>query len=180
MSKKVLTVYKSTTGFTRKYAEIIGEALPCTVMDLRMATAQTLAEYDTVVFGSRAHAGMIDGYKKMREMFQKSGAKHLVLFVTGATPNTAEETITGFWKQNLSGEDLLTIPHFYMQAGLCYERMPFSDKMMMKAASAVLKRKKDKGDFDRAFEKAISGSYDISDKKYAEPLISYLREKGDR
>lgn len=176
MNKNILTVYKSATGFTRKYAEIIGEALPCTVMDYRSVTAQTLSEYDTVVFGSRAHAGMFDGYKKMREMFQKSGAKHLVLFMTGAAPNTAEETIAELWKQNLSAEELSQIPHFYMQAGLCYERMPFSDRMMMKVAAVMIKKKKNKSDSDRAFEEAISGSYDISDKKYAEPLISFLRE----
>lgn len=172
---KILTVYKSATGFTRKYAEIIGEALSCPVMDHRSVTAETLSEYDTVVFGSRAHAGRIDGYKKMREMFQKSGAEHFVLFVTGATPNAAEETIAAFWKQNLSADDLLQIPHFYMQAGLCYEKMSFADKMMMKAAAAMLKKKKEKTDSDREFEKEISCSYDISDGKYAEPLIAFLR-----
>lgn len=172
---KILIVYKSATGFTRKYAEIIGEALSCPVTDHRFVTAETLSEYDTVVFGSRAHAGMIDGYKKMREMFQKSRAGHLVLFVTGATPNAAEEIIAAFWKQNLSADELSQIPHFYMQAGLCYERMSFADKMMMKAAAAMLKKKKDKSDSDRAFEKAISCSYDISDEKYVEPLITFLR-----
>lgn len=172
---KFLIVYKSTTGFTRKYAEMIGKALSCPVMGYREATAKVLSEYDTVVFGSRAHAGMIDGYKKMREMFQKSRAEHLVLFVTGATPNAAEETISAFWKQNLSADELTQIPHFYMQAGLCYERMSFADKMMMKAAAAMLKKKKEKSDADREFEKAISCSFDISDGKYAEPLISFLR-----
>lgn len=172
---KILIVYKSATGFTRKYAEIIGKALSCPVTDHRFVTAETLSEYDTVVFGSRAHAGMIDGYKKMREMFQKSRAGHLALFVTGATPNAAEEIIAAFWKQNLSADELSQIPHFYMQAGLCYERMSFADKMMMKAAAAMLKKKKDKSDSDRAFEKAISCSYDISDEKYAEPLITFLR-----
>lgn len=172
MNKNILTVYKSTTGFTRKYAEIIGEALSCTVMDYRSVTAETLSEYDTVVFGSRAHAGMFDGYKKMRGMFRESGAKHLVLFMTGATPNTAEEIVAELWKQNLSADELAQIPHFYMQAGLCRERLPFVDKMMLKAAAVMLKKKKDKGDEEKAFEKAISESYDISDRKYAEPLIS--------
>lgn len=177
MENKILTVYKSATGFTRKYAEMIGETLSCPVMDYREVTVKALSGYDTIVFGSRAHAGRIDGYKKMREMFEKSGAKHLVLFVTGATPNAAEEVITAFWKQNLSADELSKIPHFYMQAGLCYERMTFGDKMMMKAAAVMIRKKKDKSDSDREFEKAISCSYDISDRKYVEPLISFLQEE---
>jgi len=146
-------------------------------MDLRLVNAKILSEYDTVVFGSRAYAGTIDGYKKMRELFRKSGARHFVLFVTGATPNAAKDVIAEFWKQNLSADELSQIPHFYMQAGLCYERMSFTDKMMMKVAAAMLKKKKDKEDSERAFENAISGSYDISDKKYAEPLISFLQDR---
>ncbi|MDE7277013.1 MAG: hypothetical protein K2N98_09220, partial [Lachnospiraceae bacterium] len=79
--------------------------------------------------------------------------------------------------QNLSADKLSKIPHFYMQAGLCYERMTFGDKMMMKAAAVMIRKKKDKSDSDREFEKAISCSYDISDRKYVEPLISFLQEE---
>lgn len=179
MKSNILIVYKSVTGFTGKYAEIIGKAVQCEVMEYRSVSDKIMSEYDVVVFGSRAHAGRIDGYQKMREMVKRSGTKKTVLFVTGATPNTEEGTIEEFWRQNLSAEELAQIPHFYMQAGLCYERMPFGDKMMMKAAAVMLKKKKDKKDEDLAFEKAISASYDISDSKYAEPLIAFLRDEYD-
>lgn len=177
MKNNILIIYKSVTGFTRKYAEIIGKAMQCAVMEYRTVNDRILAEYDVVVFGSRAHAGRIDGYQKMREMVKRNGTKQIVLFVTGATPNTAERTIEEFWMQNLSAEELSQIPHFYMQAGLCYERMPFGDKMMMKVAAVMLKKKKDKKDEDLAFEKAISASYDISDSEFAEPLIAFLRNE---
>lgn len=177
MKNNILIVYKSTTGFTRKYAEIIGKEIQCTVMERRAVSVKIMSEYDVVVFGSRAYAGRIDGYQKMREMVSKSGPKRFVLFVTGATPNTEEGTMDEFWQQNLSAEELLQIPHFYMQAGLCYERMSFVDKMMMKAAAVMLKKKKDKNDEELAFEKAISASYDIFDRKYAEPLIAFLQNE---
>ncbi len=172
---KILLLYKSKTGFTKRYADWISEEIGCAVADYKTATLENMSAYDTVVFGSRAHAGRIDGYKKIREMFQKSGAKHFALFVTGATPCTEEKIIEEFWKKNLSEDELLSVPHFYLQSGLNYERMCFSDKIMMKAAAAMLKKKKDKDAYDKAFEQAISGSYDISSKEYARPLVLYLK-----
>lgn len=172
---KIVVVYKSSTGFTKKYAEMIAEEIDCTLADFKTVTAEMLSEYDTVIFGSRTHAGIIDGYKQMKEMFKKSTADRIILFLTGATPNAAEDIIAQFWKQNLTADELEKIPHFYMQSGLCYEKMSFSDKLMMKVFAFMMKRKKNKEPYEKEFEKAISGSYDISSKAYVEPLVSFLR-----
>lgn len=172
---RIIVIYKSSTGFTKKYAEMIAEEIECTLADYKTITAEILSEYDTVVFGSRAYGGMIDGYKKAKELFQKSKTHKFILFVTGATPNAAEDIITEFWKQNLTADELSEIPHFYMQSGLCYEKMSFGDKLVMKAASLIIKNKKDKNSYDKEFEQAITGSYDISSKTYIEPLVSFLK-----
>lgn len=174
MAKKILVIYKSKTGFTKRYAEMIAEEVTCTLMDYKDASVKSISDYDIIVFGSRAHAGMIDGYKKAKELFQKSGAGNFVVFVTGASPNAAEDVIDQFWKNNLTLDELEKIPHFYMQSGLSYERMTFSDKAMMKVASVMIKNKKNKDANDIAFEKAISSSYDISSKEYVKPLVSFL------
>lgn len=173
---KIIIIYKSSTGFTKKYAEMIAEEINCAIADYKTVNVKMLSEYNTVVFGSRAYAGTIDGYKKAKELFQKSGASKLVLFVTGATPNDAEDILEEFWKQNLTADELSEIPHFYMQSGLCYEKMSFGDKLMMKAAALIIKNKKDKNTNDKAFEQAITSSYDISSKTYIEPLVSFLKE----
>lgn len=175
---RIILIYKSSTGFTKRYAEMIADETGCDLIDHKAATAEMLSEYDTVIFGSRAHAGMIDGYKKIKKLFEESKARKFILFVTGATPNDAGDVIEAFWKQNLTDEELSEIPHFYMQGGLCYEKMSFGDKLMMKAAAHMMKKKKDKSPYDKELEQAvsISCSYDISSKKYIEPLLSFLNE----
>lgn len=171
---KIIIIYKSSTGFTKKYAEMIGSEINCTLADYRSVTTEMLSEYNIVVFGSRAHAGMIDGYKKIKKMFQESNACRFILFVTGATPNNAADVIKEFWEHNLTSDELSEIPHFYMQSGLCYEKMSFFDKLMMKAAAHMIKKKKDKDASDEAFLQAITTSYDCSSKAYIEPLVSLL------
>lgn len=176
MKNKTIIIYKSSTGFTKRYAEMISEEIGCPLVDYKTATAEMMSGYEIVVFGSRAHAGKIDGYQKIKEMFHKSAAQSFVLFATGAMPATTEETIKEFWAQNL-GAELPKIPHFYMPAGLCYERMSLPDKLLMKAAAAMMKKKKEKTAQDLEFERAIAGSYDISDRSYIKPLISLLKKQ---
>lgn len=177
MAGKIIVIYKSSTGFTKKYAEMIAEEMKCALADYNTMTEETLSEYDTIVFGSRAHAGMIDGYKRAREKLAKGGAKQLVLFVTGATPDTEKAVIDEFWNRNLTPQELSDIPHFYMQSGLCYEKMSFSDRLMMKVFVSMLKKKKDKEPYEKDFEKVITGSYDISSREYIRPLVAYLKKE---
>ena len=173
---KILVTYKSKTGFTKKYAEMIAEEIECSLVDFKAMTAEKMSDYDVVVFGSRLHAGMVDGLKKAKEMFAKSSAKKFVVFATGATPNEATEIVDGVWKNNLSEEELESVPHFYLQSGICYERMPFVDKTIMKMAASMMSKKQDKDEYEEGFEQALKGSFDISSKEYTKPLIDYLVE----
>lgn len=172
---KTVIVYKSKTGFTKKYAQMIAKEIACDLLELKKATPRKLAEYDTVVFGSRFFAGTVDGLKKARELFAASGAKKFVVFATGATPNEAAAIVDEVWKNNFTPQELEAIPHFYMQSGICYEKMPFGEKMMMKMAAKMMKNQKDKDEMGQGFEEALKGSFDISSEEYMRPLVAYLK-----
>ena len=177
MSGKIVIVYQSKTGFTEKYAKLAAKETACDLMKLSETTAKRLSASDTVIFGSRAHAGRIDGYGKMRKLLQNVPVSKFALFVTGATPNEAKETVEGFWKQNLSETELAELPHFYLQSGLCYEKMVFWDRLLMKAAAAMIRKKKEKTSEEATFEQAISHSYDISSEEYLSPLVEWIRRE---
>lgn len=177
---KTIIIYKSKTGFTKKYAEIVADKVNATVADVKTISEKSLSDYDVIVYGSGVHAGMIGGLSKAKELFWNSKAKQFVVFATGATPNAANDTIEEIWKNNFSADELTNIPHFYMQSGLCYEKMPFFDKTLMKTLSKIMKKKKNKNENEKGFAKAIQSSYDISSEEYAQPLINYLVEENRR
>lgn len=179
MNDRMLVIYKSVTGFTKQYAEWIAEELDCAAMELKDVSAETISGYETVIFGGRFHAGAVDGLKKVKGLFAAGPAAKLVVFATGATLNTAEDMIEEAWRNNFTPDELERIPHFYMQSGLRYEKMPLGDRLMMKVFAAMVKRKKDKTDYEKAMEQALGGSYDLSSREYIKPLISYLK-KGER
>lgn len=177
MKSKIVVVYHSKTGFTEKYARLAAKETACDLLKLSEATAEKLSGYNAVVFGSRAHAGRIDHCGKMQKLLQKAGIRKSALFVTGATPNEAEKIVEGFWKQNLSERELSEIPHFYLQSGLCYEKMNLTDRLLMKAAAFIIKRKQGKNPEEKAFEQAISHSYDISSEEYLAPLVEWIKKE---
>lgn len=177
MNKQILVTYKSVTGFTEQYAKWIAEELNGTVMELKEVSAKTMSGYETIIFGGRFHAGLVDGLKKAKEFFTESTADKLVVFATGATPQTSTEIIEDAWKNNFTPDELEKIPHFYMQSGLRYDKMTFGDKLMMKVFAAMVKRKKEKSEYETAMAQALGHSYDLSSKEYIQPLVSYVTNR---
>ena len=60
---KILIIYKSSTGFTKRYAELLAKRLGCALADFKNIRPAFLSGYDIIIFGTRAHAGSIDGLK---------------------------------------------------------------------------------------------------------------------
>ncbi len=177
MNQRIQVVYWSKTGFTQWYAERIAQALDCAAVDIRTVGRAQLLDCDTLIFGGRAHAGRLLGLSKGKKLAEKIGAKHFVVFATGATPNRAEDTISAFWNNNLSAEELERIPHFYMQSGLRYEAMGLVDRLMMKGLSAMLRKKKDPTPEDLEMARRIASSSDYSSTEYIVPLVNHLKQE---
>ncbi len=123
MAHKTIIIYKSSTEFTEKYARLLAEKLGGTAVDFKKAGRIPLSGFDTVIFGTRAHAGSIDGFDKFRKILRKQTRAHAktpscILFVTVASPATEQYIIHKFWKDSLTEEELSGLPHFYMPAGL--------------------------------------------------------------
>lgn len=173
---KALIVYKSKTGFTKWYAEVIAKETEGDLIDFKDVSAAKMSEYDVIVYGGGLYAGMVNGYKKAKEMFEQSTAKRFILFATGGTSNEDTKEINEVWNRNLSAEELKTIPHFYMQGGICYEKMSFPDKAIMKIMSKMLSKKKAKDSAEEGFAQAIQSSFNITSEEYAKPLINCLLE----
>lgn len=168
---KSILIYKSKTGFTEKYANWISEEINCKVVNISAIQKVDFNQYDLIIFGSRIHAGRIDGLDKIKKL--NLGNK-LIIFATGATPKETN-SIQEVWKNNLSKEELQVIKHFYIPAGLNYEKMGFLDKVMMKMASIMLAKKKDKNTEDIGMQNSIKKSYDISNKSKIKPLVDYIK-----
>lgn len=173
---KTIVIYTSQTGFTKKYAEWIGERLSAEVMTLKEAKKKS-EEYfddaDAILYGGWAMAGKVnsvDWYMKKADAWKE---KKLAIFCVGGSP--MDNPDVKVWLENAIPEDKKEyIKPFYLQGGMNYEQMNMPARMMMKAFSSSMKKNKNATEKERIQAEWMSKSYDISDVSYIEPIVEYV------
>lgn len=171
---KTAVIYNSQTGFTKRYAEWIAEAAGADCLELSAAKGKSLDAYDAIVFGGWAHAGSISKLGWFKGNIGKWEGKKLIAFCVGGSPMESPE-IEPALKRNFTEAERKRVGVFYCPGGFNYERMSASSKLMMKLFIKVLRSKKDKTEAEEEMIRMISKSYDISDRKYIEPILEYLK-----
>lgn len=170
---KTIVIYHSQTGFTKRYAMWIAEATGAECLELSEAKKKDMAAYDAIIFGSWACAGGINKLGWFKRNIDKWTNKKLIAFCVGAGPADNPE-IEPALKQNFTEAEFEKVNIFYCPGGFNYEKMSAPSKFMMKMFIKTLKAKKNKTEAEEEKIKMISSSYDISDKKYIEPILECL------
>lgn len=161
----IMVVYQSGTGFTKQYAEWIGEELGCETKSVKEVTAQDAASREVIIYGGWIMANTIAGLDKIKDM----SPKKLVVFAVGAGKGSQalQDTIREI---NHIGE----IPFFYMQGGFKHEKLGFLKRKMLGMVRKSIAKKEDKTEADRDMEQALSASCDFSSKEQIQPLVQYI------
>ena len=172
---KTIILYNSQTGFTKHYAEWIAEAAEADCIELSAAKKKDLTAYEAIVFGSWACAGSISKISWFKGNIDKWAGKKLIVFCVGASPIENPEVEIAL-SQIFNESEQKKVKTFYCPGGINYEKMSAPSKLMMKMFLKTLKAKKEKTEKDQIMIDMISSSYDISDKKYIEPILQYLKK----
>ncbi len=172
---KTIIIYNSQTGFTKRYAQWIAEETGADCLALAEAKKKNMDAYEAIIYGGWACAGGISKLSWFKGNITKWENKKLIVFCVGGSPIENPE-IEAALKRNFSEIEWKKVNVFYCPGGFHYETMPRSSKLMMNMFIKMLKAKKNKTDEEREMIKMISTSYDISDKKYIEPILKCLEE----
>lgn len=170
---KTAVIYTSQTGFTKRYAQWIAEAAGADCFELSDARKKELSAYEAIVFGGWACAGSISKLSWFTSNMDKWTDKKLIVFCVGGSLADTPDIETAV-KKNFTEAELKRVDVFYCPGGFNYEKMSLPSKLMMKMFFKALKAKKDKTEGEEEMTKYISSSYDISDKRYIEPVLACL------
>ena len=173
---KSIVIYNSQTGFTKQYAEWISEAAGCETVPLKKAGKIKLADYDAIIFGSWCMAegiSKIAWFKKQMPVLAQAGKK-LFVYLVGASPAESPEVQKAL-RKNFTDDEWSKIKAFYCPGGLNYEQMGWGSKTMLKMFVKMLSNKKDITQKELDQVQMLSKSYDISDKKYIEPIVAEIK-----
>ena len=171
---KTIVIYNSQTGFTERYAKWIAEAAGADCMALSEAKKRDLSTYEAIVFGGWACAGGINKLSWFKGNLGRWAGRKLIVFCVGASPMDSPD-IAPALRRAFTDSEWANVKAFYCPGGLNYEKMSLSSRLMMKMLLKTLEAKKDKTAADREMIRMISASYDISDRKYIQPILECLR-----
>ena len=172
---KVVVIYNSQTGFTKRYAEWIAQECGADCFKLSEAKKKSMDDYDAVIFGGWACAGGISKLGWFKGQMHKWNDKKLIAFCVGGSPIENPEIETAL-RKNFNEEEWERVNVFYCPGGFNYDKMSTASKLMMKMFIKGLKAKKNKTEEEEIMIKMISSSYDISDKKYIKPILECLND----
>ncbi len=173
---KTLIVYTSQTGFTRKYAKWLADKMQGDLLDLKSAQKKEAAffeGYDAICYGGWVMAARVVKVNWFLEKAVNWRDKRLAVFCVGGSPNDNPDIDT-FLQNALTDEQKKYIRIFYCQGGFNYEKMKAPSRIAMKMFVSVLRRRKDATEEEKIATEKMAASYDISDIKYIEPIVSYL------
>ena len=174
---KTLVIYTSQTGFTKRYAEWISEELNADIYDLKDVKKKTndfFETYEAIIYAGWCMAGMVVKVKWFFERAAYWKNKKLSIVAVGASPNDNPE-VDEFLNNLLTDEQRPFIKAFYCQGGINYDKMKFSSRTAMKMFANSLKNNKNSSEDDRKKGEMISRSYDISDKRFIDQVVDYIR-----
>ncbi len=172
---KTAVIYNSQTGFTKRYALWIADAAGADCFALSEAKRKNMDAYGTIVFGGWACAGGISKLRWFKGNMDRWAGKKLIVFCVGGSPADSPE-IEPALRRNFTDSEREKISVFYCPGGFNYEKMSAPSKLMMKMFIKTLKGKKEQTKEEKETVKMISSSYDISDKKYIEPILACLQK----
>ena len=160
---KRVVVYESGTGFTERSANWIGEDLGCEVKERMQVNAQSLAEYDQVIYGGWIMAGMISGYNKVKAM----NPKNLVVFGVGMTI-PGDDVVAKLAEQNQIPVESL----FYFEGGFNPEKLGFFKKKIIDMIKKSIEKKEEKTEEDIYMLETCAGA-DRTNRAAIADLITY-------
>ena len=170
---KTVVIYKSKSGFVKKYAQWIAEELSADIFEASKVTPEMFADYDTVIYGGGLYAVGINGVKLIKQNLDKLKGKKVIVFASGASPSR-EEIISEVKNKNFTSEQQEYIRFFYLRGGFDYSKLKPFDKVLMTLMKLMLKRKKELTPDERGMLHAYDMPEDFTRKKNIDELISYV------
>lgn len=163
---KRIVVFKSSTGFTAKYANWIAEELGCEAIELNKIKKSDLVKYDEVIYGGWLMANMVCGYNKIKEL----NLKKVTVFGVGMTVPSEEVT-----KKLVEQNKLESEKFFYFEGGYNPKKVGFLKKMMMNMIKKSIEKKEEKTAEDLHMLETFKGA-DNTNKEAIKPLINCILE----
>lgn len=172
---KIIVVYKTVSGFTKKYAEWITEEFKCDIYSVENVNIDKLLEYDMIIYGGSLHAVGISGVNIIKKNLDKLKNKRLIVFTTGASP-LKNGIIDEVKNANFSEKEQEQIKFYYLRGGFDFDKLNFINKVLMTFMKWKIKltKKEKRTDDEKGMLSAFDKPKDFTKKERLKDLFDYV------
>jgi menaquinone-dependent protoporphyrinogen IX oxidase len=177
---KVLVLYFSKYGSTKKYAEWIATELNGDICNVKNFKPHILENYDTIILGSGLYAGEIEGVKIINNNYESLKDKKLIIFTCGLADYSKIENINSIKRRlekiiprNLKEE----IKIYYLRGGINYGRLNLKHRVMMWLLKKMVMKKGSErlNDENREFIETYGQTIDFTNKDNIKEIVEYCK-----
>lgn len=172
---EAIVIYKSKSGFSKKYAEWIAKELNADIFEATKVNVNMLKKYNNIVYGAGLYAVGINGIKFIKDNLEKISEKKIIVFATGASP-WEKKIIDDVKNKNFSIQQQKFIKFFYLRGGFDYNKLTLFNKFLMQLLKMKLKKKNNQTAHEKGMLAAYSHPMDFTNKKNISEIITYIKE----
>ena len=175
---KVLVMYYSENGTTKRYAEWIAEELNGDLYNIKKIKPDMLSGYDVIILGSPILAGTIKGLSIFTKNQSLIKDKKIVFYACGIEDMSNEmvtSRIRGYIEKAVPGEVFQKMKIFFLRGGFDHYKL----NPMYRLLFWIAKKKMDKKPVENLTfdEKLILETYgkklDFTSKENIKPILEY-------
>ncbi len=167
-----VVVYRSISGFTKKYAEWIAQECKADLFEASTISSEKLSEYSLIIFGGSLHAVGINGLKLIKESLPKLTDKKIIVFAVGASP-PKEGILTEIFERNFSGMNTGNLKLFYLRGGFNFGKLDLTNKILMALFRVRVSLKTKKTPDERGMLAAFPKPIDCTRLENIRELVDY-------
>lgn len=173
MENKIVVIYKSKYGATKRYAGWIALKLDADLYEVSDIRGKDLKDYDTIIYGGPLYTGKIKGIKFLINNYETIKDKKLFVFMVGMK---CFDEIKSILENNIPKEILSNINSFYFRGKIDYKELSLKDKILMNGlrVSILNKKQSDISEDEKMILETIDKPIDYTDKKSIDILLNNI------
>ena len=177
---KVLVMYFSKYGSTKKYAEWIASELNGDVHNIKNIKQDILGNYDTIILGSGLYAGKIEGINIIINNYETIKDKKLIIFTCGLADYSKTENINNINKrlEKIMPVNIReNIKIYYLRGGMNYKKLNLKHKAMMGFLKKMIQKKGSEklNEENKEFLETYGKTIDFTNENSIKEIVEYCK-----
>ena len=172
MKGKLLIIFKTYHGYTKRYVDILGNALGCDAVPCEKFKGEMLSGYDKILYIGTVRSNSIIGFEKLSDYLDIIYKKLVVCGVGMLPPD--EDRADKIKEGTISVAYEKFIPVFYAQGGFDMAELTRTERMAINMMVRRIKMQNLINDTETFIINASVTPLDEVKKANIQPLIDYL------